>query len=262
MKLFTIAEVSRACGISRTSLIRLEESGFFKPCRIDPDTGYRYYDVNNMIEIGRYKRLQVIGLTRSEITEFYHDRIDFDRFMETQRQKLNLLQQFVDEFELRHTPGKHHYSLATLPDMTCRSEDIFPSSFKEAEHQGFMFFEKVAAEGFRMIPEQPPFLISDNWSALKLDSPSEGRFTVCIPVIPEPDRTKDTRLRHFPGSKAISVCGFGGYSILPELISKLYDRVSENRLEIADPLRFIPLTANVVTRDNYIIKLILPVKDI
>ena len=32
-KLFTVKDVSRACGVSRASLIRMEKSGFLKPYR-------------------------------------------------------------------------------------------------------------------------------------------------------------------------------------------------------------------------------------
>ena len=50
-KLFTIKEMTQACGVSRTTLIRMEEDGFLKPYRVDPDSGYRYYDLQNVTEL-------------------------------------------------------------------------------------------------------------------------------------------------------------------------------------------------------------------
>ena len=114
-RLFTVAEVSKACDISRTSLIRLEESGFFKPHHIDPDTGYRYYDVKNIVEIGRYKRLRTIGLTRNEITDIFHGNTDRVKFLEDMRKKLNDLQTFVDEFGLLLGHNDYCHSLLALP---------------------------------------------------------------------------------------------------------------------------------------------------
>ena len=38
-KLFTVKDVSRACGVSRATLIRMEESGFLTPHHVNPDTG-------------------------------------------------------------------------------------------------------------------------------------------------------------------------------------------------------------------------------
>ena len=58
---FTIKEFAKACGLSRTTLIRMEESGFIKPCKVDPVTGYRYYDAVNVTELVQYKFLQTFA---------------------------------------------------------------------------------------------------------------------------------------------------------------------------------------------------------
>lgn len=44
-------DVVQACGVSRTTLIRMEKSGFLSPYRVDPGTGYRYYDMQNVAAI-------------------------------------------------------------------------------------------------------------------------------------------------------------------------------------------------------------------
>ncbi len=225
-RLFTVAEVSKAAGISRTSLIRLEESGFFKPCRIDPDTGYRYYDITNIVQIGRYMRLRNIGLTRKEITDFYRGSMDYDQFMEVQRQKLETLQRFINEFELRKEQKGYNHSFVMLPDITFFCEDITPSSYREAEMQAFLLFENVVVEGFRVIPDQPPILLAEDWTTLKGDSPAGGRYTVGVPVVPDSKQSKNDHCRHFPAYNAFSSSGFGGYSILPDLISKHYAELS------------------------------------
>ena len=46
--LFSIKEMSNICGISRTSLLRLEEDGFLTPYHVNHETGYRYYDLLNV----------------------------------------------------------------------------------------------------------------------------------------------------------------------------------------------------------------------
>ena len=86
-KLFTITEVARACGVSRSTLLRMEESGFLKPFRVDPETGYRYYDLSAVSAVGQYQMLQSIGLTRKEIGDVYYERIDSSDFLEMLRQR-------------------------------------------------------------------------------------------------------------------------------------------------------------------------------
>jgi len=60
-QLFTVSELARACGISRATLIRIEECGMLTPFRIDPKTGYRYYNAYNAAQVGQYLLLPGIG---------------------------------------------------------------------------------------------------------------------------------------------------------------------------------------------------------
>ena len=93
-RLFTSAQVCRACGISRTSLFRLEEIGFLTPYSVNPDTGYRYYDLQNITAVGQFQKMQEIGLSKKEIVDLYLEQIDSEEFLKTQRQKLNMMQRF------------------------------------------------------------------------------------------------------------------------------------------------------------------------
>ena len=43
-KLFQITEAARACSLSRSTLLRLEEKGLLTPAYTAPDSGRRYYD--------------------------------------------------------------------------------------------------------------------------------------------------------------------------------------------------------------------------
>ena len=256
-KLFTVAEVSKACDISRTSLIRLEESGFFRPRYIDPDTGYRYYDVKNVVEIGRYKRFQTIGLTKSEITGLFHGTTDRELFMEQQLKKLNELQTLLDDFRLLQNTDDQCVSYQLLPSHTCYCEDFSPSSFEEGMSVSHIIYEKVISEGYRLIPEEPPFILSDEWSAVSKETPSGSHFKLCIHISSGP-RTQDSHIRSFPETRALCVSGFGGFSILPNLISKLYSELSEKNLEGTGPVRYITLATDAASANGFIHKFIVP----
>ena len=54
--LFSMKEITNACGVSRSTLLRMEEDGFLKPYKIDPESGYRYYDLQNVAAVGQYQR--------------------------------------------------------------------------------------------------------------------------------------------------------------------------------------------------------------
>ncbi len=107
-QLFTSAEVCHTCGISKTSLFRLEECGFLKPYYVNPDTGYRYYDLQNITTVGQFQRMQEFGLSKKEITDVYYNRVDSAEFLKIQRQKLSRMQKFLDEYECYNTHNSNN----------------------------------------------------------------------------------------------------------------------------------------------------------
>ena len=118
--LFSIKQMSEICGISRASLLRLEEDGFLLPYRVNPETGYRYYDMQNVTAVGQYQRMQTIGLSRKEIADLYYERIDSAAFIAELRQTLARLQRFLNEYEMRHDRSKSFSVFyTTLPAVTC-----------------------------------------------------------------------------------------------------------------------------------------------
>ena len=49
--LFQITEAAHACGLSRSTLMRMEEKGLLTPAYIAPESGRRYYDNFNVARI-------------------------------------------------------------------------------------------------------------------------------------------------------------------------------------------------------------------
>ena len=241
-KLFTIGEVIRACGVSRATLIRLEESGFMKPFRIDPTTGYRYYDIQNIAAIGQYQRLQTIGLSRAEIADLYYGRRNSDDFIKEQREKLSRLQQFLDEYEVSHNHEKDYtISYVTLPELTCYCKKLAPKTVDDIATQAFLIHEKCVSEGYRVIVSEPLSVIySDKYSIFDPLSP-ESDITMCVPVIPRPG--PDPNLMVLPATKALSVTGFGGYESILRLWERLLAEMKAKKLEPSGPYRLISLVA-------------------
>jgi DNA-binding transcriptional MerR regulator len=265
-KLFTVKDVSRACGISRATLLRMEESGFLTPFRVDPDSGYRYYDTGNIAAIGQYQWLQSAGLSRTEIADLYHGRIDSEKFLEEQRRKLEAMRRFVHEFELRYDRSKDHtLSLTTLPATTCYCAEIRgSSSFNESGMLGYLAHERCIAEGYRLLGSEPMSVLREDWSTWAVDPFSDYGFTICIPVVPGPGWESDQNLRHFPATEALSIIGFGDYSVIPGLWKCLLEEADARGLEPAGLGRLIGLVApyvgDHVRPDEYCYECVIPIK--
>jgi len=264
IKLFTIKEACHACGVSRTTLIRMEESGFLKPYRVDPDTGYRYYDLQNIAAVGQYQFLNTIGLSRREIADLYHERADCGEFLKTQRQKLSMMQRFLDQYELRRDHSKNYtISYVSLPAVTCFCEEVIASSDDEAGTLTYLLHEKCVEEGYRMYGREPIFAIPHDESAGMDCLKIHHHGICCIPVIP--DGRYDPRLRHFPATEAISIVGFGEYSTVPSLWEKLWKEYNDRDLEASGPARLIALVAPYsgthYKTDDYCYECVIPIKE-
>ncbi len=205
VELFTVKELSRVCGVSRATLLRMEESGFLKPYRIDPDTGYRYYDAQNITAVGQYQRLQAIGLSRREITDLYYERVDWKAFLKTQREKLALMQTALDEFELRHDSTKNHtFSYVSLPAVTYYCTFVSAPSLEALATVAYVAYGKCVRAGYRIIGAEPLAVMYDNRDSCL--NPLSG-ITLGFPVIPGPE--PDPNLRSLPATEAFSLLGFG-----------------------------------------------------
>ncbi len=217
-----------------------------------------------MTAIGQYQRLQEAGLSRKEIADLYYERVDSQEFLEAQRQKLSRLQRFINEYELRHDHSKAlTVSCVTLPAVTCWCTEIISFTPVESATLCFLAHEKCVAEGYRMLGSEPLFGIPDEPFA-RMDYDGTGhRGTLCIPVIP--DSKPDPQLRFFPATEALSVLGFGDFSIVPVLWDRLWAELDIRGLKASEPARFIalvgPYSGAHYRREDYCYECAVPIRE-
>ncbi|MCR5830438.1 MAG: MerR family transcriptional regulator [Lachnospiraceae bacterium] len=237
-KVFTSAEVCRACGISRTSLFRLEEIGFLKPYHVNPENGYRYYDLQNITVIGQYQRMQAIGLSKKEIVDLYYERVDSKKFLEEQRQRLNMLERFLDDYEFRHNHGKGHSgSIVTIPSVTCYCKDITATTTDEIAKYNYFTHEECVSKGYRMLGSKPLFAEYKDRNIWANYLTYGINYTLCIPVVPSCDN--DPNVRYFPEIKAFSIIEFGEYSTITKICRDSWEEFDKSGLTASAPARII-----------------------
>jgi len=236
--LFTSAEVCHTCGISKTSLFRLEECGFLKPYYTNPDTGYRYYDLQNITTVGQFQRMQEFGLSKKEITDVYYNRVDSAEFLKIQRQRLSRMQKFLDEYECYYTHNSNNSgSFVLLSAVTCYCTNITASSLEEAARLDYLAHEKCVREGYKMLGSEPLFGIIEDRNALTNCQISGASYTLCIPVTS--DTKNDPQIRFFPETQGFSIIKCGDFSVVPKLEEMFWTEVDKRKLSSSEPARFI-----------------------
>ena len=262
-QLFTVSELARACGVSRATLIRIEESGVLTPCRVNPETGYRYYNAYNASQVGQYLLLQSLGLTREEIAEYYYQKTDSTAFLKVQRERLDRMRRVLEELEIR-SRGIHgiSFSYIDLPEQTCFCLETQLSSPEEGELFFYKAHEQCIREGFRLHGTEPLFgLSSDDWRMASAQSGKPPKTTACIPV--EAQGEGNPRLALFPAVHAFSGLAYGDYSMIGELSLRFWQETDTKGIRPAGPARFYglaaPYTGNHLSPEHYCYRMVVPV---
>ena len=98
--MFSIGEFSRIARVTPRQLRHYEELGLFQPERIDPETGYRFYNALQLPRLNRILALKELGLTLTQILRLLDENISAEeiRGMLTLR-KAQIEQTLRDELE-------------------------------------------------------------------------------------------------------------------------------------------------------------------
>lgn len=260
--LFTIRQAARACSLSRSSLIRLEERGLLTPAYTNTKSGYRYYDNNNISRILQIQKFQWMGFSPEEINSYFATGGKADTLLSTLEHKLSVLQQQVEELRLRsHAVPDMSMSILKIPETKCCVRKYQGALIQDKYHASYDFFHECVEKGITLAPK-PFFIINERTDYLegKITS-TPYDFYICIPVLPEQAPEDAVPV---PACTALSLLVYGNYSNLDEAYLYLGEQVRKRGLTPAGYVRTIALVAPYVGKeidpDRYCLQLMLPIE--
>ena len=117
---FQITEAARACGLSRSTLLRMEEKGLLTPAYIAPDSGRRYYDNHNVARIMQIEKFKSMGISNEQIINYFVRGGEAADMLAALEDRLHELQRSVEELRLRvREKAGMSVQVMTLPAVTC-----------------------------------------------------------------------------------------------------------------------------------------------
>ena len=286
--LLRIGEFAALMHVSVKALRFYGAQGLLMPSYVDPDSGYRYYTLQQGAELALISNLRSAGFSISRIAEFLErhrrgeelaslfaaQRQKLDRERRALEERLNILEMLTQSYE---APGKDAFAAVRLK--RARDQQVY-SSRATVPHLGApvtALFEAaestVARHGARAASEAPFLLFHD---AAADDGDDRMRtpmsIEVCIPVL-------DTSSADLPGTTVIEGCDSGlsliysgDYAKTPKLHGRMLDWALAAGLEVDGPLREIyhrfgadqddyELPAAVIAsrQEDFITELFLPV---
>lgn len=261
--LFTIRQAARACNLSRSSLIRMEDKGLLTPAYTDAKNGYRYYDNYNITRILQIQKFQRMGFSPKEIISYYESGGKAEELLATLKQKLYVLQLQVTEMRLRsHDVPDMSLSILEVPETVCCVRKFQGPMLQDKYHAAYDFFHECVEKGIALAPE-PFFIINERTDYLegKLSSTPFDSY-ICMPVLPE---QAPENAVHFPACTALSLLFYGNYSNIAEAHLYLGEQVRKRGLTPAGYVRGTSLVGPYVGKEidpqRYCSQLVLPIKE-
>ncbi len=261
--LFTITQAANACGLSRSTLMRIEEKGLITPAYIAPKSGRRYYDNHNISRILQIQQFQSMGFSAEKTAAYFTQRGEASELLDILENKLNLLQRNVEELRIRAmTTPDISVQMMTLPETVCCIRRHTGLTVQEKYDAMYSFFHECIENGY-VLAQEPLFLVSERTDYLEGRISSEPfPFQVCVPVLP--GSAPECAVR-FPSCRALSVLVYGDYSRLDEAWLRLGREAKERGLTPAALPRGIgivaPYTGREIDPKKYCSRIVMPVSE-
>lgn len=260
--LFSIAQAAKACGLCRSTLMRMEERGLLTPAYVAPKSGRRYYDNYNIARVLQIQQFQSMGFDSEETSAYFSQNGEAEDLLAILENKLNLLQRNVEEMRLRsmHSPNMS-VTIMQLPEMFCCVRRHTGLSFQEKYDAMFDFYHECISAGC-VLANEPLMVINERTDYLNGEiTATPYPFQVCVPVRREGSHADAVRL---PSCTALSVLYYGDYSDVEDAWLTLGKEVKKRGLSPADFPRILgivaPYTGREIDPNRYCSRIALPIK--
>ena len=261
--LFQITEAAQACGLSRSTLMRMEEKGLLTPAYISPTSGRRYYDNHNVARVLQIEKLKAMGLGTEEIAGYFASGGEVTELLSVLEERLRELSRGVEDLRLRAGgSGGLSIQLMTLPAVTCCMRRCEGHTIAEKYNAMYDFYGQCVRRGYRL-SDEPMFTISERRDYLDGyigDAPYP--YQVCVPVRTE---TAPAEAVTMPECRALSVLYYGGYDGVDEAFLTLGREVKARGLKPAGFVRVLgivaPYSGREIETQRYCSRIVLPVEE-
>ena len=262
--LFSVKQVVKSTGMSRTMLLKLEDAGFIVPKEINKKTGYRYYDTFNIHKLLEYKRLRFAGLSQAEIFSYCDakDNNDITCVLDTMRRRECLLHRNIELLSLRLEKDKRNLSFSyydydkTLC-LTYEGDFMQPMDIMTVAYNQSV---EIISRGLMTSVTQNIFTIRHDTK----QAPSPYHVKICFPIDPDvPPGTDMTAIEWIPGCRTYSMLFYGikGYD---EARALLWDKIKEAGLtpignEIRTESIVAPYVNMRISPDDFVTRFSIPI---
>ena len=262
-RLFQITEAARACGLSRSTLLRMEDKGLLTPAYTALDSGRRYYDNHNVARILQIEKFKAMGVGNEEIIDYFVRGGEAADMLGVLEGRLHDLQRSVEELRLRALePPSMSVQMMDLSAVTCIVHRFQGHTIQEKYDAMYALYHECIRRGC-VLSDEPLFAISDRKDYLEGYIGQEPfPIDVCVPLWPERAPKDAVTL---PECRVLSVLYCGPYDGIDEAWLTLGREAKARGLKPVAPPRVLgivaPYTGREIDANRYCSRLVLPVEE-
>lgn len=262
-KLFTIHQVCESSGLSRSTLMRLEDRGLLKPASIDPETGYRRYDTLNVSQIMQIKLFLGMGMSYDDIALYYRSNGTSQELLTRVEEKYLQFKRTYEEIKLRMDRREYlSFEFVDLPEYVCYTRRARGTTSEEHYWIMYQLYHKAVEKGYRLLSSEPLFLVKERTDFIEGEfQEQEEDYVCCIPL--EPDGAPEEAVV-YPACRGLSCLAYGNYANVPEALNALGREIRVRGLRPTGYVRVLGLVAPYVGRkispNNYVTRLVVPIE--
>lgn len=243
-KLFTIAQLAKACQTSRATLLRLEKAGLLEPAYIDEESGYRYFDSISVFSVSRVLSYQDLGILQKELSQMRKEPNSYELVLQKLEQKLSVMEEYVENLRI-YTGKLKHLSIVeySFPEHYCYQK-IFKNVDDPSLIRGFLWdtFDEAIHMGFSLNRMLGPYVsISMDPTLSDINPGNVHDYTVCIPIV---SPQKGENIKYMPRSHTVSSYLYGGSVDIVKAFGNIFDYIGQSGMHMTGEARVISIISS------------------
>lgn len=265
---YTVSQVATTCGVSRSTLLRLEEEGLLIPSIHDAAGTKRMYSFLDLMKLREIITLHNYGFTHSIIKEYFEDNGNCTNLIALLAAKQSDIFYFLHEMEERMgTNVNLDVEYVHFPETPIYCNTMHREFPRYDVHRSLIYkqMEEVVAKKYKVSPARPLFLTTP-WKDIAdgADFYEPRDFTGCIPLAEVP-AGNDEHVVLDPARKVLSVLVHGPSIPMEDVIAKFKEKIEANNLTVTGPLYLISMVGPHLGLDippeRYLARIALPVEE-
>ncbi len=267
-----IGEFARVGQVSIATLRHYDQCGLLKPNALDPDTGYRYYSLDQLARLNRILALKDLGFPLEQITRLLEKDLSLDQLramftlkqaqaqhmIETEQARLARISTRLRQIEQEGIMPAYEVLLKQVdPLLVASIRSIIPMGDDLGQH----YTTIVAYLDRQHVQHSHPAMLLLHSRYEWYDDRMAIDVETAVPLSTALPGNEQIRTRTLPGGLLASTVHIGDDLSIGQAYAALYRWVKENGYQVIDPPRQLRLQRTEhMDPGQYVTEVQLPVK--